>query len=222
MNDEEMEREVGDAAKAIWKLFPHKSKLLALNLGGGTQWLTTKPLRYYLDKYHLFDASANSTGMDDTYGNRVSTFRRLVEAHIERGLWYRIHYHDIGKGLSTSEVAFRAVLDIAKEHERQLWIAGMSDIYKYQTERRAAQLTIENDGPHAVRLRLVCSTDPELYDQPLTIELTLPDSPSDGRAVVTDSQGATIDTRSAKTNGRTQVRFDVPPRNGRFRIELMP
>jgi hypothetical protein len=57
-DDESMEYEIGEAAKAIWKLFPKRSKLAALNLGGGTQWVTTKPLRYYLDKYHLFDASS--------------------------------------------------------------------------------------------------------------------------------------------------------------------
>ena len=71
IGDEDTEAEIGDAAKAIWQLFPGKSKLMALNLGGGTRWETTRTLRYYLDKYHLFDASGSSTGMDDTYGNRV-------------------------------------------------------------------------------------------------------------------------------------------------------
>ena len=172
-DDKSMEHEIGEASKAIWKLFPKRSKLAALNLGGGTQWVTTKTLGYYLDKYHLFDASANSTGMDDTYGNRVATFRRLLEAHIKRGLWYKVHYHYIGKGLSSSEANFRAALDIAKEHKGKLWIAGMADIHKYQTERRRTQLAIENNGPSCVSLQLSCSTTPELYDQPLTIEVKL-------------------------------------------------
>jgi hypothetical protein len=221
-NDAEMEHEVGDAAKAIWKLFPKKSKLAALNLGGGTQWVTTRTLRYYLDKYHLFDASANSTGMDDTYGNRVATFRRLLEAHIKRGLWYKVHYHYIGEGLSSSEDNFRAALDIAKEHQDKLWIAGMADIHKYQTERRRAQLAIENNGPSRVSLRLSCSTKHELYDQPLTIEVTLPKSWSADRVTVKTAQGKAIATRSTQANGRTLLRFEVAPRNRLYRVELLP
>ena len=94
--DEDMEMEIGEAARAIWKLAPDGSKLTALNLGGGTRWDTTRTLRYYMDKYCHFDASENSTGMDDSYGDRVGNFRRILEQHLQRGLWCRIHYHYIG------------------------------------------------------------------------------------------------------------------------------
>lgn len=79
IGDEEMEAEIGEAAKAIWTLQPGKSKLMAQNLGGGTVWETTRTLRYYLEKYHLFDASAGSLGMDDVYGNRAAAFRQMLE-----------------------------------------------------------------------------------------------------------------------------------------------
>ncbi|MBI5395948.1 MAG: polysaccharide deacetylase family protein, partial [Verrucomicrobia bacterium] len=138
VGDDDMEAEIGEAAQAIWKLTPGRSKLMALNLGGGTRWETTRTLRYYLDKYHQFDASQNSTGMDDSYGNRVANFRHILEQHLQRGLWCRIHYHYIGDGLSSSEANFRAALDIAKEHQSDLWIAGMADIHKYQSERNAS------------------------------------------------------------------------------------
>ena len=108
IGDEDMEAEIGEAAKAIWKLFPGKSKLMALNLGGGTMWETTKTLRYYLDKYHLFDASSGSLGMDDVYGDRPSAFRQHLERHLEGNGWCRIHFHAIGQGLNTSEANFRA------------------------------------------------------------------------------------------------------------------
>lgn len=67
VGDADMEAEIGEAAKTIWRLFPDKSRLTALNLGGGTLWETTRTLRYYLEKYHHFDASQNSLGMDDSY-----------------------------------------------------------------------------------------------------------------------------------------------------------
>jgi len=218
-DDESMEREIGDASKAIWALFPGKSKLLALNLGGGTEWETTRTLRYYLDKHHLFDASTNSTGMDDAYGDRVAAFRRFLQRHIERSLWYKVHYHYIGEGLSTSEANFRAALDVAKEHEADLWIAGMADIHKYQTERRGAKLQIESGGQRRARVRLTCSTAPELYDQPLTVELTLPPSWSPQRVVVRDHEADEIDTRKATTAEGVVLRFDVPPTDSRYTIE---
>ena len=217
-NDEEMEHQIGEASKALWKLFPDKSTLMALNLGGGTWWTTTKTLRFYLDKYHLFVASG-STGMDDVYGNRVATFRRLLENHIERGLWYRVHYHYIGKGLSSSEENFRAALDIAKEHESDLWIAGMADIYKYQTERRGAKLEIENNDARQTTLKVWCSTEPELYDQSLTMDVTLPKSWATERVVVRTHKGQEIETRKVSTSDGAVLRFDVRPTDAEYTIE---
>lgn len=221
-DDDSMEFEIGEAAKVIWKLFPNKSRLTALNLGGGTQWVTTKPLRYYLDKYHLFDASANSTGMDDSYGNRVATFRRLLEAHIERGLWCKVHYHYIGDGLSSSEANFRAALDIAKEHQDKLWIAGMADIYKFQTERRGASLEIENLSESRTLLRLSCATDPLLYDQPLTIDVSIPKSWATERVVVTNHKANRVDARTVATLAGVVLRFNVRPAAAEFTIEETP
>ena len=218
MNDESTEDEIGDASKAIWELFPGKSKLIALNLGGGTHWETTKTLRYYLDKYHLFDASANSTGMDDTYGNRVATFRRLLEKHIERGLWYKVHYHYIGEGLSSSEANFRAALDVAKEHESELWIAGMADIHKYQTQRDRAELAIGSKNPLRAVLTLTCSTDPELYDQYLTIQVDLPSGWSPEEVTVKPVESSVVVSTVAAPEG-TSIRFDAPPITAAYIIE---
>jgi hypothetical protein len=217
-NDEEMEYQIGEASKALWRLFPDKSKLNALNLGGGTWWTTTKTLRFHLDKYHLFDASSGSTGMDDVYGNRVAEFRRLLEKHIAGDGWYRVHYHSVGQGLSSSETHFRAALDIAKEHESDLWIAGMADIYKYQTERRGAALAIQDSGPGRVDLRLSCSMPPELYDQPLTIELTLPKSWPPDRVAVQNAQNKPVATRLQKANGKDVLRFEAPPRDALYSL----
>jgi peptidoglycan/xylan/chitin deacetylase (PgdA/CDA1 family) len=217
-NDEEMDRQIGEAAKAIRKLFPNKSKLLALNLGGGTQWTTTKTLRFYLDKHHLF-VNSGSTGMDDVYGNRVATFQRLLENHIERGLWYRVHYHYIGEGLSTSDANFRAALDIAKEHQHMLWIAGMADIHKYQTERRGAKLEIENKTEQRIILKLSCTTKPALYDQPLTIDVTLPKSWATERVRITDHVARKLDVRKVSASDGVILRFDVRPTDAEYTIE---
>jgi hypothetical protein len=221
VGDDDMEAEIGTAAQAIWKLTPGKSKLMALNLGGGTFWETTRTLRYYLDKYHQFETSG-SLGMDDSYGNRVAAFRRALEQHIERGLWCRIHYHYIGDGLSSSEANFRAALDVAKEHQSVLWIAGMADIHKYQTERNASKLALQQSSPTRVSFQLTCQTDATLYDQLLTVEAQVPPSWDTGRVKVKDDRGNFIPVRVSRTEGVTALRFDVAPRNAVYSIEMTP
>lgn len=221
-SDAAMEAEIREAAEVIWRLSPGRSKLAALNLGGGTMWETTRPLRYYLDKYFLFDASQNSMGMDDAYGNRVAVFRKALEQHIQRGLWLRVHYHSIGEGLSSSEANFRAVLDIAGEHEGVLWIAGMADIYKYQSARNgAALLPLESDSGH-LSFQLKCLTDPELYDQPLTLEIAGPASRAQDKVEVTDAQGAVIPIRVVKSVDSAVLRCEVAAQTAIYTVRLLP
>jgi peptidoglycan/xylan/chitin deacetylase (PgdA/CDA1 family) len=217
--DEDMESEVGEAARAIRQLNAGRSKLTALNLGGGTRWETTRTLRYYLDKYQHFDASENSTGMDDSYGNRVENFRRILDQHLQRGLWCRIHYHYIGDGLSSTEANFRAALDIAKQHQTALWIAGMADIHKYQTERNAAKLALLKSDARSLSFRLTCATDPALYDQPLTMEVVPPAAWTLQKLVVKDAKGAPVATTPGTVEGAAALRFVVPPREADYTVE---
>jgi len=220
--DVDTEAEIGEAAQTIWQMTPGKSKLTALNLGGGTRWETTRSLRYYLDKYHHFDASENSTGMDDNYGNRVENFRRTLQQHLQRGLWCRIHYHYIGEGLSSTEANFRAAMDIAKQHHADLWIAGMADIHKYLTERDAAKLTLIKSDAQQLSFRLTCVTDAALYDQPLTVEMMVPPAWKLPMVVIKNAQGTVIPAIPGKFEGADALRFDVPPREVDYSITVTP
>jgi len=212
--DDDMDAEIGTAAEAIWKLTPGKSKLMALNLGGGTRWETSRTLRSYLHQYHQFDASSGSLGMDDSYGGRVEAFRKALETHLARGLWCRIHFHYIGEGLSSSEAHFRAALDIARQHQDKLWIAGMADIYKYQTERNAAKITLVKSDPKSLIFRLDSMTDTTLYDQPLALEATIPAAWAASKVVIKDSNGQSL---PATVTG-AMLRCNVPPREGTYSI----
>jgi peptidoglycan/xylan/chitin deacetylase (PgdA/CDA1 family) len=216
--DEEMESEIGSAAEAIWKLTPGKSKLMALNLGGGTRWDNTRTLRYYLDKDHQFDASSGSLGMDDSYGGRVEAFRKAIDTHLQHGLWCRVHYHYIGEGLSSTEANFRAALDIAKQHQAKLWIAGMADIYKYQTDRNAAKLTLVKSDAKNMSFQLDCSTDVKLYDQPLTLEITPAAAWNLSKVIVQDAVGQSL---PATVEG-AMIRCTLPPREGAYSITSAP
>lgn len=220
--DVDMEAEIGEAAQAISQMTPGRSRLTALNLGGGTRWETTRSLRYYLDKYHHFDASENSTGMDDSYGNRVENFRRILEQHVQRGLWCRIHYHYIGDGLSSTEANFRAAMDIAQQHQAGLWIAGMADIHKYLTERDATKITLIKSEAQQLSFKLACAADATLYDQPLTVEMAVPPAWKLPNVVIKDAQGTVIPTKRGKVEGAEALRFDVPPREADYTITVTP
>jgi hypothetical protein len=218
--DTDMDAEIGEAAQAIWKLTPGRSKLTALNLGGGTRWDTTHTLRHYLDKYHHFDASENSTGMDDSYGNRVENFRRILNQHLQRGLWCRIHYHYIGDGLSSSEANFRAALDIVRQARDKLWIAGMADIHKYQTERNASKLTLLKSDKRSLSFKLASAVDTTLYDQPLTIEITHPASWDQQKVKIRNAQGTELPATKATVDDNSTLRFDAPCLEADYFIEL--
>lgn len=220
--DDDMDREIGGAAEATRKLMPGKSKLMALNLGGGTRWVTTRTLRYYLDKYQQFDASSGSLGMDDSYGGRVEVFRKALKTHLARGLWCRIHYHYIGEGLSTSEANLRAVLDIAKQHQDQLWIAGMTEIHKYQSERNSTKLALVKSDAKSLTLQLDCATDATLYDQPLTMEVTLPGTWNVAKTSIHTDAGTVIPAKIVMVDDAALLRFEVMPSKATYAVTTMP
>lgn len=220
--DEDMELEIGHATQTIWQMAPAHSKLIALNLGGGTHWETTRTLRYYLDKYQLFDASSGSLGMDDVYGGRVEAFRKALQTHIERGLWCRVHYHSIGQGMATSEENFRQVLRLAQAQKHQVWVAGMADIYKYQTERSTAKLAWTKPGTTTLAFQLDCATDPALYDQPLTLEITPPAAWKSGKIIVKDKSGATFPVLAPEPLVPLALRVEVPPVDAEYFITEAP
>jgi len=224
-NDDEADYEIGEVSRYIWSLFPDNSKLLAFSKGGGSTWALTRPFRHYLDKYHLFRPPYNNISMADSYeeryGDMVEHFREGLSRAIEHGSWTGTSYHPITstpEGLSTSEENFRAVLEITKQHQDDLWIAGITDIWKYQEERASAKLAIQSREPERVTLHLSCGMDPELYDYPLTIQLTLPAGWSPDTLKVSDADGDILATRTATEDGQLVVRFDVPPTDADYVI----
>jgi len=212
--DEEVEREIGDAARYLWGLAPGRSKLLALNLGGGTKWTTARPLRYYLDKYHCFVVTG-SLGMDDVYGHRVEALRKHVEQNIARGGWCKAHYHSVGPGLASSEENFRAAMEIIAGHRDELWIAGLADAYKYMVERWATALELTRQG-EGWKLTVSCGTDAQLYDHLLTVELVLPQSLAGKSLTVQRANGAKVPVISSTTQAGARMLFDIEARSGSY------
>lgn len=216
--EEEIEREIGKVSEYIWSIFPHRSKLVAFNRGGGTTWITRKPFIYYLRKYHLFHVTG-SLGMDDVYGNRIAALRRHMVRHIERAGWCRIHFHSIGAGLATSEDNFLAAMQLIEEHESQIWIAGLANVYKYNQERNTARLAIVRRSSDYIELELSCGSAVELYDHPLTLQADLPHNwPAEKVCLMQDDKNPVSIADYVSEPGRNVVRWNVPPVNGRYTL----
>ncbi len=218
----EIRREVGNVSEYIWSLFPHRSKLIALNRGGGTQWTTIRPFRDYLEQYHLFSVTG-SLGMDDVYGGRAKALETHIARHIERRGWCRVHFHSIGEEMASSEKNFRAALDVVKNYENRLWITGLADAYKYQEERKAAGLALLSHSPDSAVLQLTCGADPELYDQQLTIRLDLPYEMRSA-TVILQKEGEPEKSEIVQTDDpQTGILWiDVPPQNARYTLTVKP
>ncbi len=212
-DDEKAGAEIGDAAAYIVGLFPGRSPIMALNLGGGTWWSLQHPLRHFLSEHHLFLATG-SLGMDDAYGDRIPAFRTHLERHVERGGWCRAHFHAIGDGLSTAEANFRAALAAVREREADLWVAGMADIHRYSVARRSTRVALGAVDAESVTITVSCQADPKLFDHPLTVELTPPPAWREDGVVVRDADAQPILTRAV---GDT-TQFDVDPVDATYTV----
>jgi hypothetical protein len=214
-NDDEVEREIGEAARQIWNLFPTKSKLTCFSPGGGTTWTHSRRLRYFLEKYDQW--SWIPPGQVSMTNETLERYRTGLARAIERKIWFSGLFHQIGNpGVSPEN--FRAVLEMTKARASEIWIAGWTDVFKYQEERNASALALRSGPGNALTLAVSCVTRRELYDQPLTIELALPNGWSAETLKVRDAQGAEVATRAATSAGRLVVRFEVPPTNAEYAL----
>jgi peptidoglycan/xylan/chitin deacetylase (PgdA/CDA1 family) len=218
-NDEEMDAEIRLAAEIIREVAPHQGKLLALNLGGGTTWTTSRTLRQYLDSHHHFEIGG-SLGMDDVYGGRVEAFRKHLDSHVERGLWARAHYHGVGPGKGASEANFRAALEIVRHYRDRIWNAGMGEVHRYQSVRDGARLVPVESGDDRMVFRIETTTDPDLYDRALEIEARLPAGWRGAKVETDDGVGIKVSAFSAE--GQSMIRFEIPPRTVTYRLLPLP
>lgn len=214
-DDAEADRELGEAATYIRSLFPGKSELLCVNLGGGTVWTHALPLRCLFDKHRLV-APRPRLAISMT-NDRANAYKDLLDQAIQAGVWATALFHQIGSPW-VSEETFRSVLEITREREQQLWIAGMGTVHKYEREREHSALSMRTVAPEEGRLVLTCRTDPALYDQPLTIELTLPDGWAPQAVRVRSAEGAAVKVREVGGAKPAALRFDLPPRGGEYVI----
>lgn len=192
---EEAEYEIGEAAKILRSAQNDESGLLVFAAGGLTRWggkrweESSEPYKHLVEKFHLIDlydgfhASKPVQSTDSSKGLCV-----LAQEAIETGAHRALFFHDIGKPgikdllkqllkgrhLTFGKENFMEFLTCLDGKKEKLWIAPLSHIYKYEAERNSASLTLIENGRNLVRLKLKVGTDPNLYDQKLTLMVPAP------------------------------------------------
>lgn len=105
--------------------------------------------------------------------------RDLAEQALAKRAWAVVTYHYPGD-------QFGAALDALKGYADRLVIAPMGEVAKYTREARAATLELVARDATGLRLRLSDGLPDEVYNQPLTLVLPLPDGWKDFAATQGD------------------------------------
>lgn len=189
---EEADYEIGEVARLIWKLYPHRSKLMVFASGGGAKWggkdweqlPPDSGYKKLVKKYCLIDLY---DGKHSAYGMRASisakTACNAVDKTIREGAHLPFQFHGVGTPgfldrlkalihgyeLVTSDSTFQGVLQCITERDLDLWVAPLLDVLKYEAERSGSRLQVVSRKNDEDRLSLSVATNPALYDHDLTL-----------------------------------------------------
>ena len=190
---EEADYEIGETSRIIWRVQPRESKLLVFASGGGKklwggkEWEQADPAyRQLVQKYHLIDLyDGNHPYLSVRSGMGTKDLCGALDSTLARGGHQSYAFHDIGKssflervkmlfrgyGMTISEETFAGFLSCLDERRKRIWVSPLDDILKYEEEVRDATVQTTRSDRHADTLQLSVSTDPALYDQPITLIL---------------------------------------------------
>ncbi len=225
-NAEHAETESGDCAKVI-RAIAKDAKLVSYGQPGvgPNDWnITKEETDALLKRYRLIDRPPfNGHGAVYHWQTAEQMLALADKAIRERGMEYLVvhgvqritpdwGYQDFWP--LKQEILF-ALLDGLKERrdKGQLWIADHISAHQYEAEREHAEARVISASNSAIQIELKCTTDPQLYDLPLTLVTKVPPAWKN----VTVKQDATLQKITA-ANG--EVRYDVKPNAGT--IEIRP
>ena len=197
-------------------------RLVSFGRPGGVPWnITNDEFNTLLKKYDLV-LRPDFRGYPIHYKTEAEVLA-LVDQAIEKGeLRYNVAHGVGGDWLSIPMDIYTNLLDKLVVNRDKLWITDPISYHKYKTEREAAKLTYHPDStPDKPRLKLEITTDPALYDMPLTIEVPLPDTWEDVKfeQKSSDPDGALL-TGGIREISNGVLRVDVSPRNSEITFAI--
>lgn len=145
---------------------------------------------------------------------------KVAQRALEVGEWYQVGFHGVGEGwIVTSREHFIEMVDYLAAHRGEIWVATTGSMFKYTQERDAVDSVTLSDATEAgFKLAIQCDeskvdtydlTLAELYDEPLTVQVPVPDSWK--RAQVVQGEGEPVVVEALEGDGGNCVRVDVLP-----------
>lgn len=221
-------KEIEDCQAALQRLDPGTwPRLISFGMPGVKEW---KPwgdgLKTILARNHLID---RPTFNDHGAVYHLKTTAQMValadKAIAAKGMEYLVihgverivpdwKYQDFW---ALKQDIFLPLLDElkARADRGDLWITDHISWHKYQAERKAATVRTAAATAQRIAIELAATTDPALYDLPLTLVTTVPEDWN--RVAVV--QGGT--TATAVASGR-QLRYRALPSGGPVELAPLP
>lgn len=184
---EDTEMEVTKANEYLLKNVPGKNpRLISWAMPGVSDHnYGDVPLEDYLKKNNLI---ARGTFRDHGANYHVKTVEqmmKLADKAIETGGVEYLVFHGLERTVpnwsyqdmwAVKQDIFFPFLDGLKERQDRgdLWITDHISSYKYETERNAATVNVLEKSAKKIRVELKCTTDPQFFDQPLTLITSVP------------------------------------------------
>ena len=173
---EELDEELAKCNEVLYKLHPERKlpRLLGFGQPGGVPWVVSKEdFQQELDKHHLanrppfYGPPMHYKSAEDCVG--------AIDAALAKGEMGHLDFHGVGGDWLTTPVEwFTAILDKLEASRDQLWITDVVSWHKYVKERQAAEIKVFQSNKDGIRLELTATTDPALYDLPLTLSTKVP------------------------------------------------
>ena len=216
------EYEIGECSRYIWKLYPNQSQLLPHLGGGGTTWDVSREERREIEaRYFLFfgfDGPGRVSCAEERDTGHAVVYARKA---LEEGKWGQVGFHGVGEGwIVTSGEHFIELLDFLTENRDKIWVATTGSLYKYTQERDAVTAVALSDATEAgFHLAIECDEEKvattyerplaELYDEPLTVRVRVPDAWS--RFSVAQGDADPTEHETVAMDGRRCALVDVRP-----------
>lgn len=179
----EAEREIGECSAVLRRVYGGKPRLMTFGRPGGVPWeVPEAQLEPIYRKYRLVSA-IDRAFFDEKDLDPVSFAER---ARRDRS-WVQIGMHGTGgEWLNTSVPTLTRLLDYLSGHRRQIWTAPTIEVVKYVRERDSASTPVlKAVGTDRFEVSVQCEPAKvetyglaftDLYDQPLTVEVEVPDT----------------------------------------------
>lgn len=175
----DFENELTLCSEVIRKAYPDRKwpRLISYGPPGGIpkeKWLVTKEeVNASLAKFHLIERP--SFYGPPIHQKNLADVLKVVDLALAQGEMGHLDFHGVGGDwLVTPMDWFLPLLDKLETHRDRLWITDPISWHKYQTERKASEVKVLSADAKQIRLQLTSTTDPALYDLPLTLATRVP------------------------------------------------